>query len=293
MTRSAYLWCPAYPLADRPQRERAIGAAQLFAEACGLRLEVSPLLDRPAANGDWLPADERRADLERGCNHDLLLAARGGYGCLDLVEALAGRDRTAPPIMGYSDLTVLHGLWRRRGWADGWYGFMPGITAGGRALTSAIACVSGDPLVLDHGGEPGVAVLRPGRADGWLFPACLRVLAGLVGTAAMPDLTGSILAVEDIDERPYRVDRDLRQLHLAGCLRGINGLVFGRFPCADQPAGYAGPAVRDIAQRWADTLAVPTLSGLPFGHEADPLCLPCGRPVTLSTMDGMWRLRTG
>jgi muramoyltetrapeptide carboxypeptidase len=293
MSRSAYLWCPAYPLADMAQQERAIGAAQLFAEACGLRLEVSPLLGRRTGCGAWLPADERRADLEQGFRHDLLLAARGGYGCLDLLETLAGYDGAPPPVMGYSDLTILHGLWRRRGWRSGWYGFMPGVTPGGRAMASAIACVAGDTLVLDHGTDPGVTVVRPGRAEGPLVPACLRVLAGLAGTPAMPDLAGCILALEDIDERPYRMDRDLMQLYLSGCLRGVAGLVLGRFPCADLPADYQGPSVRDIARRWADRLAVPSVASLPFGHETDPVTLPCGRMATLSADGDLWRLKAG
>lgn len=290
MTRSVYLWCPAYPLADQAQEARALGAAQLFAEACGLRLVVSPLLARHAGGGVWLPAEERLADLETGLTHDLLLAARGGYGCLDLAPSLLDRSGPLPPIMGYSDLTVLHALWRRNHGGPGFYGFMPGITAGGRALTSAIACVGGDALILDHGTDRNVAILRPGKAEGVLFPACLRVLAGLVGTPLMPDLAGCILALEDIDERPYRLDRDLRQLHLAGCLHDVSGLVFGNFPCADQPAGYAGPTAHDIARSWAERLAIPAIFGLPFGHESDPVTLPCGRATTLVAGDGMWRL---
>jgi len=292
--RSVYLWCPAYPLADRAQCERAVGAAHWFAEALGLTLAVSPLLERTLAPGAWLPLAERVADAERGLDHDLLLAARGGYGCTELMPALRSALATrggAPALMGYSDLTAWHGLWRRQGWGPSWYGFMPGVTAGGRALATAISLVAGDDATLDPASDPRVVVVRQGRAEGPLFPACLRILASLVGTPAMPDLSGCILALEDIDERPYRVDRDLGQLHAAGALQDIVGLVFGSFPCRDEPAGYGGPSFSDIARQWADRLAIPTLFGLPFGHESDPLTLPCGAEATLRAEDGWWRLQ--
>lgn len=291
MAKSAYLWCPAYPLADRAQRERAEGAAYLLTEALGLELVVSPLLERQASTGVWLPTSERLADLERGLRHDLLLAARGGYGCLDLLPYLLKYSGRRPAVLGFSDLTVFHALWRKKSWGTGWYGFMPGITAGGRALASALACLGGDPLIVDGGTDARVVVLRQGQAAGRIFPACLRVLTGLVGTPAMPDLSQSILALEDIDERPYRLDRDLQQLHLAGCLAGIRGLVFGRFPCADLPKDYAGPSAQDIANRWAQLLEVPAIFGLPFGHDPDPVTLPSGPDATLQANGDLWRLR--
>jgi muramoyltetrapeptide carboxypeptidase len=136
---------------------------------------------------------------------------------------------------------------------------------------------------------PEVRVVRHGAAQGPLFAGCLRVLAGLVGTPWMPDLRGRVLALEDIDERPYRIDRDLQQLHLAGCLAGVVGLVTNAFP-ATLPAGYRGPSSGDIVRAWAERLGVPALVDLPFGHHADPLTLACGRATTLRAGHGTWSL---
>ncbi|MBA3845195.1 MAG: LD-carboxypeptidase [Planctomycetes bacterium] len=219
--------------------------------------------------------------------HPVLLAARGGYGCLELIASMAAIvDRPGPLLIGFSDLTVLHAWWRRRGRGESIYGFMPGAPHGERALASAAACAQGEGFA--HRGD-ATQVVAGGEAQGEMFAACLRVLAGLVGTPAMPDLAGSILALEDIDERPYSVDRDLMQLHLSGALTRVRGLVFGRFPCA-LPDDYAGPTQREVAASWARRLGVPAIVDLPFGHDPDPLALPCGRPTTLRCTPDGWRL---
>ncbi len=136
---------------------------------------------------------------------------------------------------------------------------------------------------------PEVQPIHPGHASGPLFAACLRVLVGLVGTRFMPDLRGRLLAIEDIDERPYRIDRDLHQLYLAGHLDGITGLITNAFPCT-LPELYQGPTATDIIQRWAQRLNIPAIVAVPFGHHADPLALPCGRPATLHVSTNDWSL---
>ena len=314
--RSAYVWCPAYPLHTAVQLAIARERTRALAERCGLAVEESPLLRRLAPPGAWFDAAERCADLRAGLERDVLLAARGGYGCVDLLETL-GQAVRLPVLVGFSDLTVLHCWWRRRGQErsdqPAWvaergsagaaqpaglalppasvYGFMPGVPAGPRALASAAALLNGEPLAIDAASCPAAAVLRTGEASGPLVPACLRVLAALVGTPGMPSLTGSILALEDVDERPYQMERDLAQLWAGGCLAGVAGLVLGAFPSATPP-GYGGPSACDVLARWADRLGVPAVAGLPFGHDPDPLALPCSRAVILRAEQGSWSLAT-
>jgi muramoyltetrapeptide carboxypeptidase len=289
---SAYVWCPAYALSGHEHHQRTCAGAQALTAALGMDLAVSPrLLDFPGA-GCWLDAPVRIADLYQGLGHDLLIAARGGYGCMDLIESvLAWPGARAPTVLGFSDVTVLHALWRRRGWAATIYGMMPGVAWGARALASTLALLRGEALICDGVGFPRVRRLNCGGTRGMLFPACLRVLAGLIGTPAMPDLSGCILAIEDIDERPYRIERDLRQLALSGSLAGVVGLVCGRFP-AENPIGYAGAHAEDILSSWARSLGIPGIVELPFGHDSDPLSLPCGRMATLQVDRQSWRLAT-
>lgn len=286
-----WLWCPAYPLADASAQVACDTAARRFTSALGIQLSASPLLNQHPGQGAWLPAAERAADLLAGITavgHDgWLLAARGGYGCMDLLAHLPATP--LPQLIGYSDLTALHAAWHVRGERGGLYGLMPGVRHGTRALETALALARGEAMTLGATALPEVGILTPGRAAGPLFAGCLRVLAGLAGTPWMPRLRGHVLALEDIDERPYRIDRDLHQLHASGALDGIVGLIFGRFPVELDPR-YAGPSVHDICRRWADRLSVPAIAGLPFGHDADPLTLAESRHTQLIVTADDWQM---
>ncbi len=297
---SAYLWCPAYALATQDELAATRQRAAAFALAAGLELVESPLLARLAGPGTWLPEAERAADLRRGLAHDLLLAVRGGHGCQHLLQALPAAH-PLPLLVGYSDLTVLHAWWLRcsqdrgrpapgpgPGLLRSIYGFMPGLALGGRASASAAALLRGDGLNLDHNSLEGKS-LRSGEGTGPLFAACLRVLTALAGTSAMPALAGQVLALEDIDEAPYRIDRDLCQLEAAGALAGIQGLVLGAFPCA-ATASCPGPDLPGVLRCWADRLGVPAVWGLPIGHHHDPIALPCGSQARLVVHGDDWTL---
>jgi muramoyltetrapeptide carboxypeptidase len=286
---SAYLWCPAYPLADAERVVAARSAAAGLATSLGCELHESPTLAEPGPRGGWAPAELRRAEFAQALAHDVLLPARGGYGCLDLVADVLAWPGRGGLLIGYSDVTVLHAAWRRRGWGETIYGFLPGVDHGPRARASTLALARGESLVCTRASNPAVAPLRAGTASGWCFAACLRVLAGLVGTPAMPDLRGAVLALEDIDERPYQIDRDLTQLHRSGALDGVVAVVFARFP-ASLPPDYAGPSTLGICSAWSERLAIPAISGLPIGHDPDPLSLACGRATRLMVDGDDWRL---
>lgn len=264
-------------------------AAGALVRALAGELTVSPDFPTWLGNGAWLPAAQRQAAFRQALTHDLLLAARGGYGCLDLLDEVARHPGPLPGLIGYSDLTVLHAAWAVRDGPETLYGFMPGVPHGSRALASAIALALGKDQHWDRTQVPEVRGVHSGIAHGALFAGCLRVLTGLVGTTWMPDLRGRILAIEDIDERPYRIDRDLRQLDLAGCLAGVVGLVTNAFP-ATLPDGYQGPSSTDIITSWAERLGIPAIINLPFGHHQDPLTLACGRPTTLRVEADGWSL---
>jgi muramoyltetrapeptide carboxypeptidase len=280
MPASVFLWCPAYTLP--PHRlEPALQAAGAFAGALGANLVPAADLGEWAGTGAWPPAERRQ--------HPVLLAARGGYGCLDLLEVLSAHSGPLPLLIGYSDLTILHAAWSVRGAAESLYGFMPGVPHGPRALLTAIALWRGEGFQLTGVAHPEVKVLRSGEATGAMVVGCLRVLTGLVGTPWMPDLRGCILAIEDIDERAYRIDRDLQQLYLAGCLSGVVGLVANHFP-AEEPEGYQGSNVCAILRAWAERLGIPAIMALPFGHHPDPVTLPWGRQTMLRVQDAEWSL---
>jgi muramoyltetrapeptide carboxypeptidase len=286
------LWNPAYPLSNNDQVASTIASAERFCRAIGGSLFVDESVHHVAGIGAWAPAATRRAALSRIAHADVWLAARGGYGCVDLLPALLSRDQL-PYLIGYSDLTVFHAAFyaarEQKSVPESLYGYMPGVKHGERAFSSAVHNFFGEKSFHDPATCPEAQPLAPGSAAGTLFTGCLTVLAGLCGSAWMPDLSGCILCIEDIDERPYRLDRALWQLHASGCLSDIVGLLSNDFP-APIPDGYEGPSARDIITKWARQLDVPALFGFPFGHHPDPIALPCGRSAQLDVQDHTWSL---
>jgi len=143
------------------------------------------------------------------------------------------------------------------------------------------------------------AVLRGGSVEGPLIAANLEVLRTLIGTRFMPDLTGCILALEEVGERPYRIDRALTQLLTSGALRGIRGVAVGQLHlCEEPPTGNPdSPDAEAVVLERLATLGVPVVTGFPFGHkltrnaalpfasqvrlDADNAALYCLEPVAL------------
>jgi len=286
---TAWLCCPAYPLRDRDHLERAIAGAEDFCKRIGHRLVVAPGMHRFGGPGMWLAPELRRSDLAAGLAHDLIIPGRGGYACVDLVDLVLAHPGVPPPIIGYSDVTVLHACWRKKG-GTGAYGWMPGVDdCGPVALASGVAAMRGEAGAIDD--RTGGEVMLGGAATGWLFPACLSVLAGLVGTPAMPSLDGAILALEDIGEAPHRIDRYLWQLAAGGAFTGVKGLVFGKLPWNNpKEKDHQGDFSRDRAVVWCARLKLPAVFGAHFGHVKDPIALPCGRQTTLQADGRGWRL---
>jgi muramoyltetrapeptide carboxypeptidase len=132
--------------------------------------------------------------------------------------------------------------------------------------------------------------VRPGRAEGRLFPACLSVLASVAGTPAMPDLDGCVLAIEDVRVQPFLIATNLNQLHLSGALRGVRAVLGGSFT-HNEEADYLGPTPDDVLAEWGARLRVPTILRLPFGHLHDALALPAHRRTRVEARrDGTWTI---
>lgn len=264
-------------------------------EGCGLHVEVGgAALDRHA----YLAGEDgaRLADLERMAADEhirALFCARGGYGSQRLLPALdLGRLVPVPkPIVGYSDATAL-------------------LTA---AVAAGMVAVHG-PMVADDVArglterslahlralltDPGFRweieapqTVRGGRARGRLVGGCLAVLVAALGTPWAIDTDGAILFLEDVAERPYRLDRLLTQLRQAGKLDRIAGLVFGTMAACPEVDGV-GPL--DVVRACCGDLPCPIAFGLPAGHDPRPercenLALPLGIEVELDADRGRLR----
>lgn len=242
----------------------------------------------------YLAGDDgaRLADLHAALADDevaALHALRGGYGCMRLLDGVDNALLRARPklLIGYSDLTALHALWARAGLPT----LHAPMAAPGPLPASADPARAGDAdalFALLQGGLLAGAVLAPvraptplhvpGVAEGRLVGGNLSLVAALLGTPWAWDARGALLFLEDVNEEPYRVDRLLTQLRLAGVLDAAAGFVLGSFTKAAAPT--------DLMHEMLARLGKPLLAGWPGGHGTPNRPLPLGLRARLDSSAG-------
>jgi muramoyltetrapeptide carboxypeptidase len=100
-------------------------------------------------------------------------------------------------------------------------------------------------------------------------------------------LDGIILALEDVTEAPYRIDRMLTQWRMSGAFKGIRGIALGRFSRCYAPEDIPSWTVEEVLRDRLSDLGIPIVSDLPFGHEGVNAALPVGQPVQLDADQGI------
>jgi muramoyltetrapeptide carboxypeptidase len=216
-----------------------------------------------------------------------LVAMRGGYGSAQLLPLLdpALMRAARKALIGYSDVTALLAFYQLHGLTA-----IHGPMVDRRLSRGIVAYDEGSfrrVLMADApAGEfrpEGIEVLRGGSAAGILAGGTLTQLTASLGTPwAFAAAPGSVLFIEDIGERPYRIHRMLTQLQQAGVFGRASALVFGEFPGCDEPGG--SHPIRDILEEFAAGFGGPVLFGYPSGHTAGPTwTLPLGVRAEVST----------
>jgi muramoyltetrapeptide carboxypeptidase len=235
--------------------------------------------------------DARLRDLERALDdpaHGALIAARGGYGATRLLPHLeVGRIRRAEKwLVGFSDVTALHALWARAGLCS-IHGPMV------CSLADASMDVRDQWIDLLEGLDPrpltALTRVHGGRAEGRLFGGNLTVLCALSGTPHAPPMDDTILVLEDIGERPYRIDRMLTQMLQAGLFEGVRGIVLGQL--SECGPGPDGTTVEHVLEERLGSLGVPLVKDAPVGHIDDNQPLLLGATAFLDADGGRLELR--
>lgn len=207
-----------------------------------------------------------------------VFCARGGYGATRLLTALAAVGAAPPkPLVGFSDITALH-LWlQSRGVVSihgpvlTQLGLLPAQTR--QRLFDLLESPAPAPAL--QGRDTFVA----GVAEGPLLGGTLSVVTRLLGTPYLPSLEGAILLLEDVGERPYRLDRMWTHLELAGVFRQVRGIVLGSFTnCEEKDADYRAT---DVLRELAQATGVPCAAEFPIGHGAANEPVPLGARVRL------------
>jgi muramoyltetrapeptide carboxypeptidase len=281
---------PASPLDDRAR----ITAAQELLASMGLRWKMGAYVEE--RDGYLAGSVEHRlADLHamfRDPEVKMVWCIRGGYGTPTL---LAGLDlaliRRNPKLFcGYSDITALHLALQQKCGLMTLHGpnaasKFPEYTLDffRRAIFEAKPLGRlANPTTPSPGSTHSVRVIRPGKARGRITGGNLSLIAATMGTPFEIETAGRILCIEDVGEEPYRIDRMLANLQLAGKLDQAAGVVLGE--CSDcEPKGPNSLSLDEVFNRYFGRLKVPVISGLTFGHTTDQFTLPIGASALLET----------
>jgi muramoyltetrapeptide carboxypeptidase len=221
---------------------------------------------------------------------DGIVCLRGGYGTMRLLDLVDyNLIRTHPKIfVGYSDITALHISISQNTGLVTFHG--PMVASDMDQNLSAYtwdcfsrAIFSGEPLGLISNPPllPAPKFMVPGTAQGYLTGGNLSLITATLGTPYEINTEDKILCIEDIGEAPYRIDRMLTQLLLAGKLQAAAGIVFAVCPDCNSAAEPPDFLVEDVLLDRLGDLNKPVLCDLYFGHTTDKATLPLGITATL------------
>lgn len=276
---------PSSAVADRRDAEAGLGALR----ARGLTVETGRSLAPRVGYLSGTDADRAHEMNTLFARDDLdaILCVRGGFGALRILDLLDWDALRAHPklIIGYSDITALHLAAWSQAEVPGLSAAMaapdwPEIDPASEQQLWDVASGAHPWTVVGPGGEP-LAPMNAGTAEGTLIGGNLYLIASLVGTPYMPDLTGAILFLEDIGELPYRIDGYLAHLRLAGILERLGGLVYGAFTEGD-PGDRPTLSLDEVLEHYAQFVGGPVARGLVYGHFPRKTPMPVGVQARLT-----------
>ncbi|MEH2295159.1 S66 peptidase family protein [Nostoc sp.] len=247
----------------------------------GYQVEISPKIDDKW--GYLAGTDEDRRNQLAAAWQDPdcrgILCARGGFGSTRILENWHWQQNSELPkwLIGFSDITAL--LWS--------------------LYNVGISSLHG-PVMTTLADEPDWSIerlfnwvegrdIQPLKGYGWgggiatgiLLPGNLTVATHLLNTPMQPNFDGVILALEDVTEPPYRIDRMLTQWRLSGALSKVCGIALGGFTRCEAPPTVPSFSVEEVLRDRLGDLNIPIVSNLPFGHDSPNAALPVGVEATL------------
>lgn len=231
---------------------------------------------------------ERAAVLQRLLDNPeikAVICARGGYGSIRIVDLLDWQQFANHPkwIVGYSDITVLHGhINQTLGIASLHATMAFNITAEEErqaAIASLKDALLGKPIVHSLPAHP---LNREGNASGVVVGGNLSVLYSMMGSVSFPDTDGKILFLEDLDEYLYHIDRMMMGLKRAGKLTNLAALVVGGMTDMRDNAIPFGKTAEQIIYDSVKEYNYPLYFGLQAGHITNNLALPMGVAATIA-----------
>ncbi len=238
---------------------------------------------------------------------DAIFPGTGGYGTTRMIDMLDYRTiRKNPKVMvGFSDITGLHLAINKKAGLITFHTPSPQYGLGSEGnlsefsatyfwraiLKSSYYDVEGNRLpegwTYEYPEEvPAPQTLAPGKARGRLIGGNLSLVAPTMGTPYEVSTKNKILFLEDVREAPYRIDRYLSNLRLAGKLNELNGVILGKFTQTEkegeEPSEFTP---RQVFEQYFADLGIPVIYDFPAGHHKFNATLPIGAMIELDATE--------
>ena len=277
--------------ASPPQSEEKLNRGISYLERIGFRVELGKHIFKKY--GYLAGSDkERAADLNNLFSNPKVKAiftTRGGYGSQRILSILDYRTiRRNPKILvGYSDITALHLALLSKAGLITFSGPMVTVQMSSRLKGKVeeqfwdMLMSSKIPKPMQSASSLEKILASQGKASGRLIGGNLSVLTELVGTQFFPNINKSILIVEEVDERPYRIDRMLQHIRYSGIYKNIRGIALGKFVSCKADKKKPTLTLKHIFRDTFSDSNIPIVSGFRFGHIQNSECFPIGVQVHL------------
>ena len=262
--------------------ERALNEGVGAVRAEGFEVELARNIQ---GHKGYLAGDEKAraqdlVDFFHRSDIHAIFCARGGFGSIQLLPYLVKEMRlTSKIFVGYSDITVLLNWFLQKFGMVTFHAPMLAMDIArglsGRTKEHFWGMLTGKTRKwkVDLG-----EVIRPGVAEAEMMGGCLSLLVTTLGTPYEIDTAGKLLFIEDVDEKPYRIERLLTHLKMAGKLDRLSGLVFGDFTHCE---GEGPRGVRQVIGELFREASYPVVMGMAAGHGEENLALPFGAKMAL------------
>ncbi|MFT4760703.1 MAG: muramoyltetrapeptide carboxypeptidase [Paraglaciecola sp.] len=228
--------------------------------------------------------------------------ARGGYGCGRILQGIDYQliKRNTKALIGYSDITALLLAIYKKTEMIGFHGPVAAsdftdytVAHFQKIVMEPQADFLIKPAIENLKNEDSIyhsKTIVSGKARGKLIGGNLSLLASLAGTDFAPDFKNKIVFIEDIGEKPYRIDRMLTQLRQGTNLKAAKGIALGIFADCEAPAASNSLTLLETLTDRLGDLKIPVVYGLSFGHIANQMTLPIGVEAELNADDFMLKI---
>lgn len=230
----------------------------------------------------------------------------GGYGSTRILSMLDYDIIKSNPkiFIGFSDITALHIAFNQLANLITFHTPNPMYGLGSKKGLDPISELYFWSLLMNsndynyeipfdlYGDSLKVQTMVPGIASGKLVGGNLSLICSTMGSVYEAKTMGSILFIEDVGEAPYRIDRYLSELKLAGKLDLVNGIIIGRFSRreTEAPDRSTDFQMHQVFQQYFSKMKVPVIFNFPSGHGSINVSLPLGCIVEINTDDETFKV---